>query len=131
MLGTGTETDPFQIANFDHLLCLSDNGGSSQHFLQTADIDASTSSTLNSGLGFSPIAFNASVYNGAGYKISNLFMDRPNSNSDGHTAGVFGLVDNGSVIKNVSIVDADIPTSNKNIVSELLFNGMNNHSVNN
>ncbi|MDB4108023.1 DUF5011 domain-containing protein [Flavobacteriaceae bacterium] len=108
MLGTGTETDPFQIANFDHLLWLSDNGGSSQHFLQTADIDASTSSTLNSGLGFSPIAFNASVYNGAGYKISNLFMDRPNSNSDGHTAGVFGLVDNGSVIKNVSIVDADI-----------------------
>jgi len=31
----------------------------------------------------------------------------------------------------ISIVDADIPTSNKNIVSELLFNGMNNHSVNN
>ena len=31
----------------------------------------------------------------------------------------------------ISIVDADIPTSNKNIVSELLFNGMNNHSLNN
>lgn len=31
----------------------------------------------------------------------------------------------------ISIVDADIPTSNKNIVSELLFNGVNNHSLNN
>ena len=29
----------------------------------------------------------------------------------------------------ISIVDADIPTSNKNIVSELLFNGMNNHPL--
>jgi hypothetical protein len=31
----------------------------------------------------------------------------------------------------ISIVDADIPTSNKNIVSELLFNGVNNHSLTN
>jgi len=31
----------------------------------------------------------------------------------------------------ISIVDADIPTSNKNIVSELLFNGMNNHTLTN
>jgi len=29
----------------------------------------------------------------------------------------------------ISIADADIPTSNKNIVSELLFNGMNNHPL--
>ena len=28
-------------------------------------------------------------------------------------------------------MDADIPTSNKNIASELLFNGVNNHSLNN
>jgi hypothetical protein len=31
----------------------------------------------------------------------------------------------------ISIVDADIPTSNKNIVSELLFNGMNNNPLTN
>lgn len=31
----------------------------------------------------------------------------------------------------ISIVDADIPTSNKNIVSELLFNGMSNHPLTN
>jgi len=31
----------------------------------------------------------------------------------------------------ISIADADIPTSNKNIVSELLFNGMNNHPLTN
>ena len=31
----------------------------------------------------------------------------------------------------ISIADADIPTSNKNIVSELLFNGMNNHPLKN
>lgn len=31
----------------------------------------------------------------------------------------------------ISIIDADIPTSNKNIVSELLFNGMNSHSLTN
>jgi hypothetical protein len=31
----------------------------------------------------------------------------------------------------ISIIDADIPTSNKNIISELLFNGINNHSLNN
>jgi hypothetical protein len=31
----------------------------------------------------------------------------------------------------ISIADADIPSSNKNIVSELLFNGMNNHPLTN
>jgi hypothetical protein len=31
----------------------------------------------------------------------------------------------------ISIVDADIPTSNKNIVSELLFNGMSSHPLTN
>jgi hypothetical protein len=31
----------------------------------------------------------------------------------------------------ISIVDADIPTSNKNIVSELLFNGINDHPLTN
>lgn len=31
----------------------------------------------------------------------------------------------------ISIVDADIPSSNKNIVSELLFNGMSSHPLTN
>ena len=107
-VGSGTESDPYQISSFDNLLWLSANGGSSQHFLQTADIDAANSTTLDSGLGFQPISFNASFYNGAGYKISNLFMDRPTTASGGYQSGLFGLVKNGSIIRNVSVVDANI-----------------------
>ena len=55
--GSGTIADPYLIANFTDLVTISSSSTYwDKHFKQTANIDASTSSTLNSGEGFLPIA---------------------------------------------------------------------------
>jgi Secretion system C-terminal sorting domain/SprB repeat/Ig-like domain CHU_C associated len=95
--GTGTAQDPFLIANKNDLKYLSDN--SSQwglNFRQTANIVFTTADFevggqfYNGGLGFSPIG-NVSTYfqgkyNGNGFTIENLKINRPNQNN----VGLFG-----------------------------------------
>ena len=80
-------------------------------YIQTADIDASASHTENpdgSGgyYGFLPIGNYSNkfkrTYNGQGHKISNLYINRP----DTDYIGLFGAI-NGEV-SNLGLVDADI-----------------------
>ena len=90
--GSGTDTEPYEIATFEDLQFLSENPGYwSNHFIQTADIDASITETLNGGAGFSPIgSFNGTAfsgsYDGQGFLIQNLTINRPSENS----VGLFG-----------------------------------------
>ncbi len=82
------------------------------------DIDASATSSWNGGLGFDPIgdtgiasSFNG-TFDGGGYTISDLFIDRPTDNG----VGLFGWcgddTDGGTEsytrIQNVTLEDADI-----------------------
>ncbi|MFO8067249.1 MAG: hypothetical protein R6U11_06680, partial [Bacteroidales bacterium] len=77
--GSGTEVEPYIIANLSNLLWLSEN---SQHwdkyYLQTADIDASTTSTWNNDEGWIPIGTSVDPftgnYNGDGYTIDGLHV---------------------------------------------------------
>jgi len=131
--GSGTEGDPFIIATYDDLLELSamthDWG---KFFVQTANIDAEATDSLNFGdhdtnistpevaMGFSPIgdsptmgdrqqvAFSGS-YDGGNYTISNLYINRP---AEG-LIGFFGYVKDVShtqktAIKNINLLDIDI-----------------------
>jgi len=91
------------------------------HYVQTADIDASETENWNTGLGFEPIGgfrdntFTGS-YDGNGYKIENLTINRP----DESQVGLFGIA-GGREIKNVALENVDISGNNKTggLVGEL------------
>ncbi len=113
-LGSGTETEPYQIATLDNLLWLSTTescwGSSSSpyYFIQTADINAYEAQNWNDGAGFSPIGtdadspFNGS-YDGQGYSIINLDINRPSQDY----VGLFGYIESGKLI-NINILFAEI-----------------------
>ncbi|MFA4838218.1 MAG: hypothetical protein WC703_01915 [Candidatus Neomarinimicrobiota bacterium] len=76
--GAGTSGSPYQIANLNDLLELSNTSGdwvAGKYFIQTADIDASST---NSGDGFNPIGRSGIAsfkgnYDGQNHVISSLY----------------------------------------------------------
>ncbi len=105
--GSGTAADPYQVSTLDHLLWISTNSGSwGLYFEQTADIDASSTSTWNGGAGFLPIGntsrFTGS-YNGQGHTIDSLFINRPTTDY----IGLFGYITR-SNIDSVGLTNVNI-----------------------
>ena len=125
--GTGTSSDPYLIATLDNLKWVADqtNGGNSfsgKYFKQTADIDASATSTWNSNgsggyYGWRPIGeyvnpnyydFKGS-YNGQGYVISNLYINRYDNHQ--YNVGLFGYCTN-ATFANIGLVNASVKAYN-------------------
>ncbi|MCF7911302.1 MAG: T9SS type A sorting domain-containing protein [Candidatus Cloacimonetes bacterium] len=106
--GSGTETDPFQIAILDNLLWLSTHPDYWDcHFIQTADIDASETENWNDGAGFDPIGnFDyggfCGRYNGNNHVIDGLYINRPEST----TVGMFGYC-SGGIVENLGLTNID------------------------
>ncbi len=105
--GTGTENDPYQIGTLENLYWLSQTVTEwDKHFIQTANIDASTTASWDSGMGFSPIGRDTvpftGVYDGQGMDISDLTIDR-NSNY----IGLFGYA-TGATLENITIANCTI-----------------------
>lgn len=101
--GSGTEEDPYQVENVDQLQEIQDH--TDAHFIQVDDIDASETETWNDGAGFNPIGddvvkFTGS-YDGNGYVIEGLSIDRPGERD----VGLFGSTDGGE-ISEVGITDS-------------------------
>ena len=110
--GSGTIADPYLIANFTDLVTISSSSTYwNKHFKQTANIDASTSSTLNSGAGFVPIGNPSTKFTGSylgqNYIITDLVVNRSSTSS----VGLFGEV-SGGTIKDLKLVGAEIKGSN-------------------
>jgi hypothetical protein len=85
--GSGTEADPYLIASFENLLWVSEHSESwASYFMQTADIDASASSTLNGGYGFFPIGY-------AGYNFTGTYLGQKHTIS-----GLYQNITEGGVI---------------------------------
>ena len=87
--GSGTPEDPYQIETIHQLQSIYPEY-LDKHFIQTKDIDASVTEHWNDGDGFYPIgdellAFTG-TYNGNGFKILNLHIDRDYR----HDVGMFG-----------------------------------------
>ena len=105
--GEGTEASPFLIETFGNLLWMSEHYtdigvSENTYFLQTRNIDASYSRELDSGKGFLPICSSVSyrfsgIYDGGGYSIIGLYINRPESSY----AGLFGLMNSTGVVKNI------------------------------
>ncbi len=115
--GNGTAEDPYQLAdwyNLDHL-----RDYPSSYFILTDDLDFGSigytelaSETGHEGKGWEPIGnltdpF-AGSFNGQGYEISDLFIDRP----DESNVGLFGILDVVGLIENVGMVNGNVAGDN-------------------
>ena len=97
--GTGTQGDPFQVATAIQLDSVRHYGSTADtYFIQTAHIDLNTP-PYNTGSGWDPIANFRGFYNGDGYTISGLFINRGTTDN----VGLFGTVSNNSSPSNLAI----------------------------
>ncbi len=110
LLGQGTENSPYLIQNLYDLFMLSqivNYWSNNYHFEQTTDIDASDTQDWDDGAGFSPIGSDdipfTGNYNGNHYSISNLYIDRVDTDN----VGLFGKVYN-AYLENISLIDVFI-----------------------
>ncbi|MCD4828917.1 MAG: hypothetical protein K8R90_05750, partial [Candidatus Cloacimonetes bacterium] len=129
LVGSGTPADPYQISNLAALRWLSENSSSwGAYFKQTADIDASDTQNWNGGEGFSPIGNTSTSFSGAydgdGYTIDSLFINRPGSSEQ----GLFGCTD-GATIENLGVTNVDV-TGNGS-TGGLVGNNNNSPTINN
>ncbi len=93
--GSGTASDPYQIADWTHLNNTRQNLGA--NFRLVSDLNESTSgydevssSSANGGSGFAPVGDASTpfsgAFNGSGYTVSDFHIDRPNTDA----VGLFG-----------------------------------------
>jgi hypothetical protein len=108
--GSGTIANPYQIATLNNLYWVTQNTSSwNSYFVQTADINAASSSTWASGQGYTPIGNSSTKFtgnfDGAGYKISNIIIYRTTTFSN---TGLFGNINTNAFIKNVNVENISI-----------------------
>jgi hypothetical protein len=106
-VGSGTSGSPYQIATLANLYWITQNSTEwNKYYIQTADIDASSTSTWNSGAGWSPIGIVATnfsgTYNGDGHTITGLFINRNATDYQ----GLFGR--NVGTISNLGVTNVNI-----------------------
>jgi Ni,Fe-hydrogenase III small subunit len=100
--GSGTETDPWQVATAEHLNEVRNHRA--DYFLQIADIDLSDAGE------FIPIAASREsnflgTYDGGGHVVSNLTVRLGGSNNG---QALFGFLGDTGVIRNLGVVNADV-----------------------
>lgn len=122
--GSGTAADPFIITTLDNLIWLSEKPNYwSAYYSQRADIDASSSTTINSGAGFSPIGKTSTnftgYYDGGGHVIKNLYINRGSQD----TIGFFGYVSGSAVLKNIRLTGVNITGGNYSATLVGFFDG--------
>ncbi len=104
--GSGTEINPYLISKVFQLNFIREYLDS--HFQLTGDIDMNVA-PYNSGEGWNPIGTNSSgqefsgTFDGNGFIISNLFIDRSSTNFN----GLFGATKN-AVLKNIALENVNI-----------------------
>ncbi|MBU1114002.1 MAG: hypothetical protein KKF21_16595, partial [Bacteroidetes bacterium] len=107
--GTGTSGDPYLIATLDNLIWITQNTDRwEEYFKQTANIDASSTVTLNSGAGLVPIGNTTTqftgFYDGQNYSISNLTINRPAT----QYVGLFGYTSGSAEISDLNLLAVSI-----------------------
>ena len=84
------------------------NGNLTGWYALGGDIDASATSSWNSGAGFSPLGYLFNTYRGTfiglGHTVSNLYINRPATDH----VGMFGIVERGATVTSLGLVNANI-----------------------
>ncbi|HTP79452.1 MAG TPA: GLUG motif-containing protein [Bacteroidota bacterium] len=112
--GSGTIGDPYLIASLDNLAWMQDwiarfgDVGYNHYYKQTADINASPTSSWYSGQGFQPIGNYTNlpftgVYDGNGHTIDSLYIYRTSQDM----VGMFSCFNSGGV-KNLHLTNINI-----------------------
>ena len=110
--GSGTVGDPYQVSTAKHL----DNVRhyDNKHFIQTANIELGVA-PWNTGEGWVPIGVTHreliffGTYNGNGYKINGLTINRPNKDNQ----GLFNETSSEAQLKNIGLTNVAINGSEK------------------
>lgn len=109
--GTGTIIDPYQVATVDQLQCINNFGVS--HYEIVSNIDASETKLWNNGKGFEPIGSDGDTFrsyiDGNQHIIQNISINYMNRNN----SGLFGRINKGYEIHNITIRNASINGQNK------------------
>jgi hypothetical protein len=119
----------YQISTIEHLFWLSKTSSAwASDFILLNDIDMSESQNWECAAGFSPIGNNTTnftgTFDGQGYEISNLFINRPSQDR----VALFGRT-NGANIKNLGVVEINV--TGKNDVGGLVGWNTGNSTVSN
>jgi hypothetical protein len=103
--GSGSFSDPYKLSSLEHLYWMAistnewSNTFSNTYFVQTVNIDAAATANWFSGQGWRPVGDSAGTkfsgnYDGGGFKISNLYINRP----DRSCVGFFGYAENAKIV---------------------------------
>ncbi|MHC4124955.1 MAG: GLUG motif-containing protein [Planctomycetota bacterium] len=113
--GTGQSTDPYLISTPEDMNSIGANPGDwDKNFLLTNDIDMAdftyttaliAPDTNSSSIGFQGTKFTG-LFDGAGFKVTNLTVDTANVDND--FLGLFGYTDSAGTVKNLGIEDVNI-----------------------
>lgn len=112
--GSGTESDPWQIAGPNDLLYLADHPNDyNSHFILTADINLAGYSYTTAIIspdtswsdGFQGKPF-AGIFDGNGNTIFSLIID--DKGEDNHYLGLFGYIDSNASVNNLNLEDVNI-----------------------
>jgi len=105
LMGEGTTEDPYQIRDVRDLQRM--NEELNAHYKMVSHVNAAETEGWNDGEGFDPVGDEdnpfTGTFDGSGYEIRNLYIQRPESDHP----GLFSHVDNGDV-RDVSIVGAEV-----------------------
>jgi WD40 repeat protein len=113
---TWAHPDVIEIRTVGELQAMRDN--LSANYVLVNDIDASATRNWNGGAGFIPIGRFTGSFDGWGYKIYNLYINRPATNY----VGLFGVVESGGVVENVGL-------ENENVIGKSYVGGLVGASV--
>ncbi|MCT7520348.1 beta strand repeat-containing protein, partial [Aliarcobacter cryaerophilus] len=117
--GFGTTLNPYKITNWTQLQNINNSNILTKNYYfnllnnlssSTSDYTNLASNTANGGLGWNPIGDSSNMFNGTfdglGFTISNLYINRPTQNF----VGLFGYTNN-ATIKNIGLKDVNITGS--------------------
>lgn len=116
--GSGTEGDPFLVANYTDLKTVGINStyNLGAVYRVIADIDASASTAENSGAGFIPIGSNSTPFTGkfrgGGHGIKDIVINRPATDNVGLFGYISDLFSATSMIDSLGLVDGAITGRN-------------------
>lgn len=116
--GDGSSENPYQISTTADLLSLAAQFADlakspkyiSKSYVQTSDIDMASAGTIaplcpSNATSTAPFT---GVYDGAGYKISNLSIANVSEGDTHYASGLFGYVGKGAIVKGVNLSTAKI-----------------------
>ncbi|MDD3045525.1 MAG: GLUG motif-containing protein [Candidatus Delongbacteria bacterium] len=115
-LGDGSSGNPYQIATLNNLYWIEQNSNVwDDNFIQTANINAASTSSWNGGQGWHSIGYSGNpftgIYDGNGHSILSLTSSYPQYS--GEYVGLFGYVGTGAEIKNLNLVGGSLTANDR------------------